>query len=72
MKFAITNINPPTNDLPFITLNAHIEDPNTIGQVAMFYLLIEKDDASLSEIESLAKEKLKDFLTAALKEVDNL
>lgn len=70
MHVTISNINPATNDLPFISVNVHIQDTENLGQEAIFHLLIDQGDALLSEIKDLSRDKVKEFLNAILQEID--
>lgn len=72
MELFISNINPPDNQFPFITANIRIQDEDVVGQSIFFQAVIDKDDASLSEIKELSIEKLKDFLARLSEEIDNL
>lgn len=72
MEILITNINPPDNQFPFITANIRIQDEDVVGQSIFFQAVIDKEDATLSEIKELSIEKLKDFLRRLTEEVDNL
>jgi|YelNatPaOPRAMG01_1025707.scaffolds.fasta_scaffold02001_12 hypothetical protein len=72
MELFISNINPPDNQFPFITANIRIQDEEIVGQSIFFQAVIDKQDASLSEIKELSIEKLKDFLNRLSEEIDNL
>ena len=70
MEMTVSNINPPTNEFPFITVHVQIQDTENLGQTAVFYLAINQHDITIPEIKDIARDKVKEFLSNILKEID--
>ncbi len=74
MQISITRVIPDSPDFPFIRVDVHVHEENPDESIPLqsadFSIFIDKTDASLNEIRNLAMQKVKTFLSDALRRID--